>query len=171
MPVFRGKALIPLLLTASLWAQSPATPPAEPLVLRSTTRLVQVSVVVHDRKGQPVADLKKEDFSITEKGKPQNLQFFSVESSKALPSGQGEKLGAGWHSNALAKREGAPNSVTVVLIDALNTKLSDQVYVREQVLKFLGTIQPQDRVAIYTLGTSLRVLHDFTNDWRRWWRA
>ena len=35
---------------------------------------------------------------------------------------------------------------------------------RKEFLRFLQQIQPQDRIAIYALGTSLQVLHDFTND-------
>lgn len=135
-----------------------------PLVLRSTTRLVQISVVVHDKKGQPVGDLTKDDFIITEKGKPQAISYFTVESSRKLNSTPPDKLGAGWYTNQLSQRDNAPNAVTVVLIDALNTKLLDQVYAREQIVKFLSQIQPQDRVAIYLMGTSLRILHDFTND-------
>lgn len=41
-----------------------------PVVLRATTRLVQISVVVQDKKGVPAADLKKEDFQIRDNGKP-----------------------------------------------------------------------------------------------------
>ena len=40
-----------------------------PPVFRVGTRLVQVNVVVHDHHRQPVADLKKEDFTIAERGK------------------------------------------------------------------------------------------------------
>ena len=40
------------------------TQPQPDIVLKSTTRLVQVSVIV-DRHGQPVGDLKKEDFKIS----------------------------------------------------------------------------------------------------------
>jgi VWFA-related protein len=61
----------------------------------------------------------------------------------------------------------SPTSVTVVLLDAVNTRIQDQVYAKQQFLKFLGQIQPEDRVAVYALGTRLRVLNDFSNDSRR----
>lgn len=156
-----------ILLSIVLGPLLPAQPPnadQPPLVLRSTTRLVQISVVVHDRKGQPVADLTQNDFTITEKGKPQQISFFSVESNKALSASQAEKLGAGWHSNQVARREGAPNAVTVILIDALNTRVTDQTYAREQIIRFLAQIRAEDRVAVYLLGRTLHVLHDFTSD-------
>ena len=51
------------------------------LVFRASAHLVQVNVVVHDSHGKPVDDLKKEDFSITEQGKPQQIGFFSMASA------------------------------------------------------------------------------------------
>lgn len=44
--------------------------------IRVTTRLVQVSVIVHDKNG-PVADLKKEDFSLFDRGKEQKIAVFT----------------------------------------------------------------------------------------------
>jgi VWFA-related protein len=52
----------------------------------------------------------------------------------------------------------------VILFNGLNTKFQDQAYARKQVLKFIEQIQPHDRVALYLLGSDLRILHDFTND-------
>ena len=46
-------------------------------VLRSTTRLVVVDVVAIDDKGQPVTDLKQDDFTVMEDGKPQKISDFS----------------------------------------------------------------------------------------------
>jgi VWFA-related protein len=61
-------------------------------------------------------------------------------------------------------RAGASQNYTAVLFDSLNTPYLDQMSTRREFLKFLRQLQPQDRVAIYGLGTSLRVLHDFTSD-------
>ena len=38
-------------------------------VLKATTRLVQINVVVQDKKGEPVEGLKKEDFIVLDHGK------------------------------------------------------------------------------------------------------
>jgi VWFA-related protein len=156
------------LICAVLAAQS--APPAAPKpasqvpVFRAATRLVQVSVVVHDGHGQPVADLKKADFTLTEHGKPQQISFFSVASS-ASPVSPPPPLPAHLFSNALAQRAGVPPSVTIVLLDLLNTSWTDQVYARKALVKFLEQIQPQDRLAILTLGGGrLTVLHDYTTD-------
>lgn len=142
---------------------APAATQPPPVLLRSTTRLVQVSVVVHNRKGEPVSDLKKEDFAVTEKGKPQQISVFSVTSTERL-STPAVKLPSNIFSNRIDQRSGVPNSVTVILLDSLNTQWSDQVYAKQQVIKFLQQIQPEDRVAIYTLGRGLTILHDYTTD-------
>jgi hypothetical protein len=44
------------------------------MVLRTTTRLVVVDVVTVDSKGEPVLDLKADDFTILEDGKPQKIR-------------------------------------------------------------------------------------------------
>jgi hypothetical protein len=41
-------------------------------VLRATTRLVVLDIVAVDEKGQPVPDLKADEFTVLEDGKPQN---------------------------------------------------------------------------------------------------
>src|SRR5437879_13042070 len=49
-------------------------------VIRATTRLVQLDVVVTDSSGHPPKDhLGEKDFTILEDGKPQKLSFFSFQ--------------------------------------------------------------------------------------------
>jgi VWFA-related protein len=158
------------LLAGFASAQQPASPVSAPpalapmpeTVLRATTRLIQVNVIVHDKQGQPVRDLKKEDFVLLDTGKPQQIAFFSMDSNAVLP--QSAKLAPNVFTNQLQQKSAVPSSVTVILIDELNTKIQDQQYARQQVIRYLKTIHPEDRVAIYALGSSLRVLHDFTTD-------
>ncbi|MCX6617075.1 MAG: VWA domain-containing protein [Acidobacteria bacterium] len=146
-------------LVFSLYAQSPATS-AQNFPLRVTTRLVQVDVVVRDKKGQPITDLKQEDFEVTDQGKPQKISVFAIESNqKAI--GRAGPLPPNTFSN-LPSRQGASQNLTVILFDTLNTGVIDQVNAKREVLRFLQQIQPQDRVAIYGLGAQLRVVHDFT---------
>src|SRR5205085_10009759 len=49
-----------------------------------TSELVLVNVVVRDRKGNLVRDLKKEDFSVAEDGKRQDISTFDFENVDAL---------------------------------------------------------------------------------------
>ena len=50
------------------------------------------------------------------------------------------------------------------MVDALNTPFKDQAYLRQQLVKYLAKIEPRRNVAIYTLGTRLRLIQDFTSD-------
>src|SRR6267154_2463767 len=146
-----------LLPALSLIAQDQNQP-----TIRVTTRLVQVNVVVHDKKGEPIADLKKEDFTILDKGKEQKVAVFAVDSIDA-PRKAWPKLPPNIFSNRI-QRADTPTSTTVILFDGLNTRFQDQAYARKQIVKFLSGIQPHDRVALYLLGSDLRILHDFTNN-------
>jgi len=59
-------------------AQNPET------TLKVDVKLVNVFVTVTDQHGAPVAGLKKEDFSLLEDGKPQNIAVFDKESAIPL---------------------------------------------------------------------------------------
>src|SRR3954470_16558681 len=58
-------------------AQTPAppAPPAQP-VFRTGINFVRVDVIVSDKAGNNVADLKQSDFEVTEDGKPQSIENF-----------------------------------------------------------------------------------------------
>jgi hypothetical protein len=66
--------LLCLLTAAAAMAQE--TP-----VVRVNTRLVEVDVVVHS-KGEAVADLKQDDFTVLDNGKPQKVAAFNIISSR-----------------------------------------------------------------------------------------
>lgn len=140
-------------------------------VIKMTTRLIQVNVVVHSKDGRPVEDLTKEDFVLLDKGVEQKIRYLSV-TKAGTPANQPAAPQAGTYSNRYTKSAvtgemeavALPNSITVILLDGLNTKLFQQEAVKQALIKFLGNLQRGDRVAIYTLGRELRVLHSFTSD-------
>src|SRR5277367_5416330 len=119
--------------------------------IHSTTRLVQLSVVVKDRKGDPLTGLTKENFSILDRGRPQTIAIFSeaipapLETPRPLPFNV--------FTNRFDQKGQDPGAVTIILFDALNTSSEDQSRVRQQILLFLKTLKPQDHVAIYALTT------------------
>jgi VWFA-related protein len=133
--------------------------------VRVSTRLVQVSVIVEEH-GQPIAGLKQEDFALFDQGQPQQIAFFSEHSSSADASGAAAAplLPPDMFTNRMAEKPGVPPSVTVILLDLLNTHSSDMAYARNQIVKFIEALQPQDRVALYGLSDQLYILHDFTRD-------
>jgi VWFA-related protein len=156
------------------WGQ---TPRPEIPSIRVSTHVVEVNVIVRDRSG-PVADLVKSDFRVLENGKEKPIAFFSVNSvhkakSQATsapasgPTTSGQPPTSPLSGHVFTNHSSSdtpPGSVTVVLMDALNTTIQDQNYAKQQFVSFLRQIQPEDRVAVYALGARLRVLQDFTND-------
>ena len=131
----------------------------------SATRLIQINVVVHDRQGQPIVGLHKEDFTLVEHGKPQQIAFFSMDSASGTPVPAPTPLPADIFTNSPAARRGVPTGTTIILLDLMNTAWTDQHYARDGLLKFLKQIEPQDRIAIFALGRrGLTLLHDYTFD-------
>jgi len=61
-------------------------PAQQPLVLKTTTKLVQVSALVHDKSGKPVSGLTQDDFILKVDGKPHPIRFFSQDDYGALPN-------------------------------------------------------------------------------------
>src|SRR5580658_11231713 len=131
-----------LMLAPSLAAAATLSAQMPDVVIRTTTRLVQVNVIV-TKKGAPVPGLKKEDFQVFDNGKRQEIRLFSEETRAVLPSAAAP-LPQGTFTNQLEQRSGTPAAVTAILLDGVNTKFSDQTYARQQVVQFLKQIQPAD---------------------------
>jgi VWFA-related protein len=139
-----------------------ATGQEQPLV-RVTTRLVVTNVVVHDKSGAIVGALTRDDFIILDDGKPQKIAIFSVNSRRSLQS-LAKTSPSNVFSNRIGRQGAIPTNVVVILLDGLDTRFSDQAYARQELIKFLGQLQPGDSVAIYALGNHFRIVQDFTGD-------
>jgi VWFA-related protein len=161
--VLKSTIFVTALAVATAWAQEP-----DRQTFRAATRLIPVEVIVHDRDGRPVADLTAADFKVFEDGKEQKVEFFQVNvarsnAARSSVASAGGALGANLYTN---RPNGAvPLTATVVLFDRLNTRFEDQVQARAEIVKFLGQVRPDERVALYVLeSNTVRVIHDFTRD-------
>lgn len=142
-------AFLPLLCRAQ-------DPRAGGTIIRTSSRLVEVSVIVRGKEGA-VKDLGKDDFLLTDRGKPRDISVFSV----ADGSTGFDRAGL-LPPNTFSNRAGGDlSSVTVILLDGLNTRFENQSYARRQLMSFLKQADPQDRIALYTLGKTLKALCDF----------
>jgi VWFA-related protein len=125
---------------------------------------VVVDVVV-TKGDDAVTGLHKQDFQVLEDGKPVTVDFFEEHTAKTLPPGAApalEKMPPNVYTNVPPAPES--DSVNVLLLDTLNTDRQDQAYVHQQMVNFLKTMQPGLRVAVFVLGSKLRMVQGFTTD-------
>jgi len=66
------------LATRSGAQESPVSQEAAPTLQINVNRVL-VPVVVRDKQGRPIADLKREDFEVVDNGKPRPVSAFNVE--------------------------------------------------------------------------------------------
>src|ERR1700704_261924 len=140
-------------------AQAPP-PPAQP-VFRTGINFVRVDVIVSDKNGANIADLKQSDFEITEDGKPQ-----TVESFKFIKLDGGVAPGPDGPPRAIRtdedeEREAARDDVRLfaVFLDDYHVRRLASMSVRDPLTKFIETqLGPSDMVGLmYPLQSLLNV--------------
>ncbi|WP_348264421.1 VWA domain-containing protein [Telmatobacter sp. DSM 110680] len=149
----------------SLSGLSTAPPQTETTpVLRTTTNLVLIDVVVRDKKtGKSIDGLDRSNFQLLEDGRPQTLTVFEEHhASDAIQASPVPHLPP--HVYGDFPRYAIRSAANVLLIDALNTGISDQSYAREQLVRYLRTIPPGTYVAVFLIGSDLRMVTGFTTD-------
>jgi VWFA-related protein len=150
------------LLVASVAVAAQQSPEAAGPTLKTTARLAVVDVVVTDNNDQPIPGLRKEDFKVFEDGKPQTISIFEEHTGLAPAAIKPLTLPPNTFDNS--PRTEAPDSLNVVLLDALNTSIGDQSFVHQQVLKYLTGMHASAPLAVFILSTRLRLVHGFTSD-------
>ncbi len=183
----KNRAVFTAFAVSIAWAQNPpAAPPATPqtqpvaastptlpidknaaevashetsLPFTSHVTLVQVPVIVRDRSGKVIGTLKKEDFQLFDKGKPQEIIKFSVEKNEGKPAVEPDKKPDEGGENL----DAIPSHFIAYVFDDMHFKIGDLMQAREAARKHLRTaLKLTDRAAIFT--TSGLVMLDFTHD-------
>jgi VWFA-related protein len=149
--------------------------------MRVESELVLVNVVARDKQGKLVPDLKKEDFTVLEDGKPQRVSSFDFENLDMQPvvaaaAQAQENTGAG----ASAKQakpvltvkdadQALSNKRVIVLFFDLSSLGPDELERSvEAARKYVRSkMTSADLIAIVSLGSSLRLDQDFTADQSR----
>ena len=148
---------------APLHSQSPASnSSATAPTIKVVTRVVLVDVVVTDDQGDAIVGLEKKNFQITEEGAPQIISSFEEHKSAQPVQIKLPQMPANVFTNFPTST--SADSVNVLLLDLLNTQPPDQSIARLQVLKYLNSVQPGARLAIFALGSQLRMVRGFTTD-------
>lgn len=169
------RTLAAYLLAASLTAQQSADVP----VFKASANLVIVTVFVRDKSGHAVENLKRDDFAVTENGKPQPLSVFefrkiSEAEVEAAPQrlvrrGEERPLPAEPQAKQSAQKTGSERfrdrRLLVLFFDWSSLVETDQIRALEAADKFVREqMTPADLVAIKTFGTRLKDELDFTDD-------
>jgi VWFA-related protein len=142
-------------------AQSQSSPVS---TLKAKAQLVVVDVLVTDSKQQPIHNLKASDFTVTENNSPQQIVAFEehVTPPPTAKAPTMPRLPPGIFTNYTPVPAGS--AVNVLLLDALNTPMRDQAYVRDQLREFLKNTPVGTRIAIFGLNDRLVMLQGFTSD-------
>ena len=151
--------------------QPPATPPATapppaqsqppsqpqqqdqqppPPRIRSGINYVRVDAIVTDRQGNPVTDLKQEEFRIKEDGKPQTIDSFSI--VKIDPVAQQmdapvREIRSLYDEQREAQRPDV--RLFIILLDDYHVRRGNDMAVRKPLIEFIeNQLAPADLVAI-----------------------
>jgi len=160
-------------------AQPPQAPPAQPQsqaqqpppVFRSAVDLVPVDVLVVDRDGNPIPELRPEDFTITVDGKPRRVvsaEFLSHYDRSATAPDRTQIPNLNVEDRVMMRAEyssntkSPPGRLFVLVVDAGNMTRGGGRGAMEAARAFVKKLAPNDLVALVTLPAGVTV--DFTAD-------
>ncbi len=134
-----------------------------PITFSSRVNLISVPVVVRDREGRAVGNLRKEDFQVFDKGKLQVITRFSVEKTEAA-AGEPEAPGApDGNAPTPIPKSSLPENYVAYLVDDVHLQRGDLLNTKQAMHRHLDvSLEPASRAAIFT--TSGVTLADFTAD-------
>ncbi len=165
--LFSGMHLTAQQATPSATTQNQVQPPAQQrdsaqpgdYVLKVSTQLVDLDVVVTDKQGNIVDNLSKNDFKITEDKQPQTILNFDRPLAHALPGN------LSIDSTRELDRAAPEAPVSIIVLDEINTRFEDEVFARYSLEKYLKTqsdMLPQPTMLVAITLDHFIVLRDYT---------
>jgi VWFA-related protein len=143
----------------------------EPPALTETMviRVINIDVVVTDRKGNAITGLKKEDFQIFENSVPKAISnFYAVENSQPVVV-EGEPLPTPVSKTpSLARQDEIPDNLKrriIFYVDNLTLAPFNRNRVFQQMKDFVKSVmRPGDEAMVATFNRSMKVRQGFTKD-------
>jgi hypothetical protein len=133
-----------------------------PATFKVRVNLVLVRAVVRDSNGKVVANLKKEDFQLTDERKPRIISSFSVETPASdVPTVKMDSAETTSEGTPVKAAE-LPQRFVTLFFDDLHLSAQDALLSRQAATKLFAAMGAGDRLAIFT--TSGQVNQDFTAD-------
>jgi VWFA-related protein len=156
--------------------QQPQAPARPPGVMKVTTEVVLVNVVVRDRHGNLITDLKQSDFTLYEDGKKQDLASFDFEKvdemvmagaagSTVTGTAEAAKGGGLLNKNVQKSLNARDRRLMLMFFDFSAMEPDDIDRSVDAAKKYVNSkMQPADLVALMSLDTNLKLDLDFTDD-------
>lgn len=159
-----SRAVRALLWSIAVPALATAQQPGERYIETIEVRVADVDVVVTDRAGNPLTDLRREDFKLFENGKPVEIAYFSRIVEGRLEPEEPEE-GAPPPSREAAAPARAPLTWGI-FIDQTNMRPARRNEGLRRIRAFLETAMGRgDRAILATFdGQAFRIRGGFTND-------
>ncbi len=142
------------------------TPPVEEDtdVVKISTALIQLDVVVTDKSGKLITDLKPEDFEISENGERQtvtNATYLAAQKNQAGDTSLNVLSG----TNQTMPAVGEVRRTVGIVIDDAGLSAQSINLVKKELVKFISEqMQPGDLLAIIKTSGSIGILQQFTTD-------
>jgi VWFA-related protein len=157
--------LLAVLLVPLAARQEPAPAPSKQ-AFGATTAAVMVDVVVRDKKGNPITDLRKEDFALFEDGVRQDIGDVTL---VAPPSGRiassREEIASAADRSTRTSGSSTP-SATQTFVALVFDRLSPEarVLAHKGALAYLDTNNEGEFAGVFLSDLSLVTIQTFTND-------
>jgi VWFA-related protein len=161
--------VLPILLSSLSWqaalSQSPAS--AQPLntspTLHVYSRLVLLDVTVTDARGVPIRGLSRSAFQVLDNNRPQKIASFEEHTADPKIRYAGETTKPGTYSNDVMIHP--PPVFNLILIDTNTIDMPEQMYLYDQLNRFIGELPANQPIAIYhRWGDYTMLAQDFTTD-------
>lgn len=148
------------------YAQSPQNQDDKPIVLSASE--VLLDVVVRDKKGQIIKNLKPGDFEVYEDNVKQDVTSFRLVSREVVPGGtKTTTTSASGTTATTAPAGGREPFSNISLITLVFDRLSVDArnLAQKAATNFVSeSLQPDDLVSVCVVDKSLRVVQQYTND-------
>ncbi|MBK5259167.1 MAG: VWA domain-containing protein [Thermoanaerobaculia bacterium] len=169
---FAGLTLAATLALTPAYAQQPPAGDLPKLVENIDVRVINIDVVVTDRKGNPVTGLKRTDFEVFENKVPKPISnFFAVEGGKPIATEDDPvpaPSSAATPAPRVNRREEVPEQMKrriIFYIDNLSLAPFNRNRVFQTMKGFVRTtMRPGDEAMIVTFNRSMKIRVPFTKD-------
>src|SRR6266850_2426925 len=137
-------------------------------VIKVTSNLVNLDATVKDKKGKFVTDLKAEDFTVTENGVRQSIQFFDSTLVGGNDAGQPNAAASKETTPGLPGPSHLPRNIVSLVLDGQTTEATNLKPVREGIIKYIRErVTKNDSVSLFAISGGLQLLQPFTQDKER----